>query len=85
MRLAIPVINIKIESNPLLKSRYRNRLRSIRELADIFQELKDAFTLANPKRRFDRIVHLSWQIFIGDAYLLKYEVPLDTNINNAIP
>ena len=53
MRLVIEVIIIKIESNPLLKTRYRNGLCNIRELAGIFLEVKDLFVLANPKRRFD--------------------------------
>ena len=43
------------------------------------------FALANPKRRYDRIGQLSWQIFIRDARLLKYKVPLNPNINNTIP
>ena len=85
MRLVIEVIIIKIESNPLLKTRYRNGLCNIRELAGIFLEVKDLFVLANPKRRFDWIGQLHWQTFITDASLLKYKVPLDPNINNVIP
>ena len=45
MQLVIEVIIIQIESNPLLKNRYRNRLHNIRELAFIFQEVKDVFAL----------------------------------------
>ena len=62
-----------------------NGLRNIRELADIFQEVKDIFAFANSKRRFDRIGQLSWQTFIRDARSLKYKVPLDPNTNNVIP
>ena len=83
MRLVIEVIVIKIESNPVLKTRYRNGLRNIRELVEIFQEVQDVFALA--KRRFDQIDQLCWQIFISDAHLLKYKVPLNPNINNITP
>ena len=51
MRLVIEVIDIKIESNPLLKTRYRSRLRNMRELADTSQKVKVFFALANPNRR----------------------------------
>ena len=53
LRLVIEVIIIKIESNPLLKTRCRNGLPNIRKLADIVQEGKDVFAFANPKRKFD--------------------------------
>ena len=59
MKLVIEVIIIKIESNPLLKTRYRNGLHNIRELSDIFQEVKDVIALVHLKRRFDRISQLS--------------------------
>ena len=85
MKLLIEVVIIKIESNPLLITRYRNGLCNIRELADIFQEVKDIFALANPKRRFDWIGQLSRLIFIRDTRLLKQKVPLDLHIKNAIP
>ena len=52
-RLVIELIIIKIVSHPLLQTRYRNGLFNIRELADIFQEVKDIFALANQTQRFD--------------------------------
>ena len=67
MRLVIEVIIIKIGSNPLLQTKYRNRFCNIRELADIFQDVNDFFSLANQKRRFDQFGQLSWQTFIWDA------------------
>ena len=54
-------------------------------MADISQEVKDIFELANPKRRFDQFGHLRWQILIRDTCLLIYRVSLDPNINNTIP
>ena len=84
IRLVIVVIIIKFESNPLLKTRYRNGLHNISEVSNNFEEVKDVFALANPKKNY-RIGYLSWQTFIRDACLLKYKVPLDPNINNSIP
>ena len=54
-------------------------------LADIFQEVKDVFILANPKRLFNWFDQLSWRTFIRDACLLKYKALLEPDINNKIP
>ena len=55
MRLVIEVIIIKIEFDPLLKTRYRNRLLNIRDLVVIFQEVQDVFALANLRKGLNKL------------------------------
>ena len=63
IRLVIVVIIIKFESNPLLKTRYRNGLHNISEVSNNFEEVKDVFALANPKKKLS-----NWLLKLANIY-----------------